>query len=269
MLLVNTALSTHTACFICREKTRGLHQVKKKDIIYAYATHKIYIKHHSRLCDAHFDEYGFIRKEEFSIIPTKQRYFDKSNIKMFDVLCQSSENIFDQFKSKKALEEEHCKTVTGWSRDTFFEFSDYVLSVNHNKHRSKFQLIALYLYWLKSGMTQKNLALIFGKNITQRCISRYLDQIRLAIYKDFVPFYLGADRERNFFLRYNTVMTQNIFGLENDILVFVADGTSCRIQKSNNNEFQYKTYSVQKNDSLFKPFIICGADGYIVDCYGQ
>ncbi len=33
MLLVNTALSTHTACFICREKTRGLHQVKKKDII--------------------------------------------------------------------------------------------------------------------------------------------------------------------------------------------------------------------------------------------
>jgi hypothetical protein len=117
-------------------------------------------------------------------------------------------------------------------------------------------------------MTQKNLALIFGKNITQRCISRYLDQIRLAIYKDFVPFYLGADRERNFFLRYNTVMTQNIFGLENDILVFVADGTSCRIQKSNNNEFQYKTYSVQKKDSLFKPFIICCADGYIVDCYG-
>jgi hypothetical protein len=63
-------------------------------------------------------------------------------------------------------------------------------------------------------------------------------------------------------------MTQNIFGLENDILVFVADGTSCRIQKSNNNEFQYKTYSVQKKDSLFKPFIICCADGYIVDCYG-
>ena len=93
MLLVNTALSTHTACFICREKTRGLHQVKKKDIIYAYATHKIYIKHHSRLCDAHFDEYGFIRKEEFSIIPTKQRYFDKSNVKC-SKFCVKARRIF-------------------------------------------------------------------------------------------------------------------------------------------------------------------------------
>jgi hypothetical protein len=82
---------------------------------------------------------------------------------MFEVLCQSSENIFDQFKSKKALEEEHCKTVTGWSRDIFFEFSDYVLSVNHNRHRSKFQLIALYLYWLKPGMTQKTFSSNFWK----------------------------------------------------------------------------------------------------------
>jgi hypothetical protein len=29
-----------------------------------------------------------------------------------------------------------------------------------------------------------------------------------------------------------------------------------------------KTYSGQKKDNLFKPFIICCADGYIVDCYG-
>jgi hypothetical protein len=27
-------------------------------------------------------------------------------------------------------------------------------------------------------------------------------------------------------------------------------------------------YSGQKKDSLFKPFNICCADGYIIDCYG-
>jgi hypothetical protein len=63
-------------------------------------------------------------------------------------------------------------------------------------------------------------------------------------------------------------MTQNIFELDPDVLVLVADGTYCKIQKSNNNDFQYKTYSGQKKDSLFKPFIICCADGYIIDCYG-
>ena len=54
----------------------------------------------------------------------------------------------------------------------------------------------------------------------------------------------------------------------NDVLFLIADGTSCRLQKSYNNQFQYKTYSGQKEDSLFKPFIKCSADGYIKDCYG-
>ena len=63
-------------------------------------------------------------------------------------------------------------------------------------------------------------------------------------------------------------MTQSLHDLEEDVLVLVADGTSCKIQKSSNNEFQYRTYSMQKTTSLFKPFIICCADGYIVDCYG-
>ena len=48
MISVDTALSTQTACFICRGKNSPLHQVKKKDIINGYTAHKIYIKHHAR-----------------------------------------------------------------------------------------------------------------------------------------------------------------------------------------------------------------------------
>jgi hypothetical protein len=116
-------------------------------------------------------------------------------------------------------------------------------------------------------MNQKDLALINGENVIQRCMSKYLNQIRFAIHRDFVPIFLGAEKNRDFYLRYNSVMTQSLFDLEDDVLVLIADGTSCRIQKSNNNSFQYKTYSGQKKDSLFKPFIICCADGYILDCY--
>ena len=64
-------------------------------------------------------------------------------------------------------------------------------------------------------------------------------------------------------------MTHSLQNLENDVLVLIADGTFCKIQKSQNNEFQYQTYSGQKKNSLFKPFIICCADGYIIDCYGS
>ncbi len=69
MTSVQTA--SHSACFICRERHRSLHRIKKKDVIHAYKSHKIYIKQHGRVCDAHFDDEGLIRKEELSAIPKK------------------------------------------------------------------------------------------------------------------------------------------------------------------------------------------------------
>jgi hypothetical protein len=45
-------------------------------------------------------------------------------------------------------------------------------------------------------------------------------------------------------------------------------GTYCYIQKSFNNEFQRKSYSVQKGRHLVKPFVLCTTDGQIVDIYG-
>jgi len=268
MTSVQTALSSHSACFICRERHRSLHRIKKKDVIHAYKSHKIYIKHHARVCDAHFDDDGLIRKEEFSAIPTKNIIYSQDTIKMFDTLCQTNESLFDQFRNIKNLEEEHCMKITNLTKRQFFEFSEFIETVYDTKHRTKHQLTALYLFWLKTGNTQKNLALSFGNFSKQRQISRFLNQIRFAIHKEFVPIFLGAQNDREFYLRFNTLMTQNIFELDPDVLVLVADGTYCKIQKSNNNDFQYKTYSGQKKDSLFKPFIICCADGYIIDCYG-
>ena len=55
---------------------------------------------------------------------------------------------------------------------------------------------------------------------------------------------------------------------EDDSLAIIADGTYTRLEKSANNEFQYSSYSSQKLDNLIKPFILCCADGYFIDCYG-
>jgi uncharacterized membrane protein YciS (DUF1049 family) len=87
------------------------------------------------------------------------------------------------------------------------------------------------LFWLKTGNTQKNLALSFGNFSKQRQISRFLNQIRFAIHKEFVPIFLGAQNDREFYLRFNTLMTQNIFELDPDVLVLVADGTYCKFKK--------------------------------------
>lgn len=76
------------------------------------------------------------------------------------------------------------------------------------------------------------------------------------------------NRSREFFISHNTETSIKLFGLRDDELVLVADGTYCRIEKSADNEFQYNTYSGQKKDSLIKPFVIVCADGYYVDVWG-
>jgi hypothetical protein len=88
---------------------------------------------------------------------------------MFDTLCQTNESLFDQFRNIKNLEEEHCMKIA--TKRQFFEFSEFIETVYDTKHRTKHQLTALYLFWLKRGSTQKNLALSFGIFSKQRRIS--------------------------------------------------------------------------------------------------
>ena len=56
--------------------------------------------------------------------------------------------------------------------------------------------------------------------------------------------------------------------MKQDELAIIADATYTRIEKSTNNDFQYRTWSSQKNHSLIKPFLLTCADGYIIDIYG-
>jgi hypothetical protein len=87
--------------------------------------------------------------------------------------------------------------------------------------------------------------------------------------KDFVEHNLGVEHlTRDEWLSHNTTQVTELFLKNDNQLVLIADGTYCFIQKSSNNEFQRKTYSGQKKRHLVKPFVVCAADGTIVDIYG-
>ena len=99
-------------------------------------------------------------------------------------------------------------------------------------------------------------------------MSHYLAQIRVAINNEFVPKYLGANKGRNFYLSHNTESVKVVHQIEDDELAVIMDGTYTKLEKSANNDFQYQSYSIQKQYNLLKPFIVCCADGYFIDCYG-
>jgi hypothetical protein len=54
--------------------------------------------------------------------------------------------------------------------------------------------------------------------------------------------------------------------MKDDELAVIEHGTYTRLQKSSNNDFQYQSYSMHKYYNLIKPFIICCANGYFIDC---
>lgn len=267
---VRTGYSSHQNCFICRRKysTGRFQRVTKQAIINLYIKEKILLKYGSRCCNNHLDQNRLIKKEFFSSIRTKLKPINSQISFMLDFLQNEKLFLFEKFKDMSLLSEKECKETTGWTKEEFIIFSKYITSINNNSQRTKEQLIALYRYWIRTGTNQFTLAKLFGNKTSQVQISNYLSQIRIAINQDFVPYYLGSKPNREFFLKHNNKMVVELHELDKDDLVIVCDGTYTRFEKSSNNEFQYLSYSVQKSTTLLKPFIICCADGYIIDCYG-
>lgn len=269
--IIKTTFSAHHKCFVCNRKHTTKNRLKnvcKESLIQSYKKHRIFIKKDSRCCKKHLDNNGLLKTEIYESLKTKYEYFDPQSFKIISELLKKEKTVFEKFEDIDTLDENDCIKITGWTKEFFVRFSKFISSIYNTDGRTKEQLIALYRYWLRKGLDQTSLALLFGKNTSQTQISHYLSQIREAIYKDFVPYFLGCNKDRKFFLNHNNEMVKNLFDLKSDDLVIVIDGTYTRLEKSANNQFQYSCWSSQKKDSLVKPFIICCADGYFVDCYG-
>ena len=268
MNFLKIALSHNGRCFICGRKQK-LKRINKLAIISAYLNDKVFIKNHARCCSNHLNERGLIKSNELLFIRESNIVLDKKSTLIMDeiILSQTNSGIFDKFKNIVSLSEEDCFKITRWSKKEFGTFSKYIDCIYDTDGRSKEQLIAIYRYWLRKGIDQTSLAM-FKNQTSQQQISHYLGQIRKAIIKDFVPFFLGANKGRDFFLLHNTTTITELYDLRNEELAIIVDATYCRLEKSANNEFQYKCWSQQKMDLLAKPFIICCGDGDFIDCYG-
>ena len=262
------AFSSHSFCFICKwpNKYVKLHKVKQTSIDYALREFNLIIKKGARCCEFHLNDKMQIKIDQFHLIPTTTRKNPKFRVTDFNFNQYSY--VFELFNDLYYLDEKTCEEITGWSKEKFIEFCGFIKSIHNTKTRTKEQLIALYRFWLRKGLNENILARMFGKDISQQKISYYLSRIRDAINKDFVPQFLGTNKERKFYLEHNNLTASKLYNISDDVLVIVVDGTYCRIEKSANNQFQYSSWSEQKKDLLIKPFLITCADGWIIDCYG-
>ncbi|CAF2046275.1 unnamed protein product [Rotaria magnacalcarata] len=129
--------------------------------------------------------------------------------------------------------------------------------------------LAIYLTKLRQGISNSVLATIFRLG-DKRLVSHILQQVRQHLKSNFVSQHLGfIDITREEVLTHHqTTIANKLLTSQSDQVCVAIDGTYMYIQKSSNNTFQRRTYSMHKHHNLLKPMIITTTDGYILSVLG-
>ena len=225
-----------------------------------------------RTCKMHLNDNKTFSSEALSCLATISNTTTLTGneiLTIFENLRQTiSSDLFFEFKKMSKFSDEKCKMYTGLTTKQFSSLEKKLKSLKNSPQRTKSQALATYLFWLKSGLPHRAIANLFNLDHHQT-VGEYCEQTRNAMLKDFVTKHLGANHiKRSEWLTHNTQIAKNLYDMNDDQLAIISDGTYLYCQKSTNNTFQKKSWSVQKNASLVKPFVICATDGYIVDIFG-
>ena len=127
-------------------------------------------------------------------------------------------------------------------------------------------LIALIicLFKLGTGNSNKVIASVLGLPYEQQ-VSTFSNEILKSFEKDILPFFGLTSIPREDLISSTTSTARRLLALTEGQLVLIFDGTYIRYQKSQNNEYQKKSYSGQMKTHLCKPFTICTRNWFIVD----
>ena len=129
--------------------------------------------------------------------------------------------------------------------------------MQNSRVRSIRVALAVFLVKMRLGVSNRVLGSIFRlKN--KRAVSRIVHEVAEALSKDFVPYNLGFQHiERDTVLRYyQTSVASQLMADHDDQLITVMDSTYLYLQKSSNNKFQHRSFSMHKHRNLIKPMII-------------
>jgi hypothetical protein len=172
--------------------------ISNDGIIDVYVKTKIFVTFGSRCCADRLTDGGFLKEECLSQIDVfkEEKTFNKFQMECFFKSVSSSHkrtnSIFAMFGDMKNLEPDLCESITTLTKDEFIFLNSCLPSIKNSNRRSKEQALAIYLYWLKTGLTQNMIALCFGFKPKQRLLIQSIcRQVRSAFAKDFVPLYLG------------------------------------------------------------------------------
>ena len=140
--------------------------------------------------------------------------------------------------------------------DQFNNLLSNLTSMRNSSVRSIRVALAVFLIKMRLGLSNKVLASLFHLK-SKRIVSRIVHNTAEALLKDFVPYHLGFQHidRKTVLENQQTPVASQLMTDRDDQVIVVMDGTYLFVQKSSNNQFQRRSFSMHKHRNLVKPMI--------------
>ena len=173
------------------------------------------------------------------------------------------------FESSTNLSDSDYWNLTGVSKEAFSELCGSLKDVRNTPVRSTRTSLGIFLFKLKSGLSNNMFSTIF--NISKSSLRRAITSVRQSLVASFVPQNLGLQHvsREEVIEKHTRPLAQTLFGsFHNSEAILVLDGTYIYIQKSNNFQFQRRSYSFHKGRPLVKVMVVVTTTGYFLTAVG-
>lgn len=275
-LKIRTATKSHAYCFICKKPGPKLVNVPAQVRTDVFIKHNILITSGSRCCPRHFQDSTLSTFEESAIsdlCTVESTFVNRSTVLALlntirQSACSSANNRLS-FDNLALFSEDDILNLTGIGKADFEDLLQCVQpKVRQTPARSAATTLGIFLFKLKSGLSNKILATLF--NISKSSIRRAFHSTRKILSTDFVPLHLGFQHisREEVITQHTRLLAQNLLTENPDQAILVLDGTYIYIQKSGNFKFQRSSYSLHKGRPLVKPMVIVTTSGYFVSVIG-
>ena len=274
-LSIKCASKSHAYCFICKKPGPRLVVVPETLRIDMLLRHNILITTDSRCCPSHLN--GNLDSFDPAVLSQLKTmdhsYLNRTTIlellnKLREVALKSSSKRMS-FDSLDSYSDEDLLNMTGLNKEQFVDLYQYIQPhIRNTPARTSLTTLGLFLFKMKSGLSNKFLSTLFG--ISKASVRRAIHSVRQVLMLKFVPSNLGFSHvsREDVLHKHTRALAQSLLAENDGQAILVLDGTYIYINKSNNFQFQRRSYSVHKGRPLVKPMIIVSTTGYYVSVLG-
>lgn len=148
------------------------------------------------------------------------------------------------------ISEEKLQLFTGLRWEEIIQLRLMLTSMRNNQNRTVTQALIVFMMKLRTGNSNKMIAAILQLK-SEQLVSEYSTAVMNAFEKDVLSsrFGFNAVSKSDLIQNHTSEIAKKLFNCH-DKLMLICDWTYSRHQKSQNNDYQRKSYSGQKRYCL-------------------